>query len=154
MPEFNAKMHQNRFRGCIGDDTKAAARLPRQRPNCIKKTKKNKIWWKTIFNMPDGILTQLHPAMWHVALGSWHWIRQMAAPCNVAGGSRMTYHWINPNVLHIGILLLVSISTISPQSTCHSAPVCEILTSAEEIVMSNCRFSRWRSPPSWILGVQ
>jgi len=28
-----------------------------------------------------------HPAMWHVALESWHWIRQVAAPCNVAGGS-------------------------------------------------------------------
>jgi len=27
-----------------------------------------------------------HHAMLHVALGSWHWIRQVAAPCNVAGG--------------------------------------------------------------------
>ena len=32
----------------------------------------------------------------------------------------------SPNVCHIGILLLVSISAISLQSTCHSAPVCEI----------------------------
>jgi len=39
---------------CIGDDMKATAR---QSPNCIKKTKKNKIWEKTIFNMVDGILT-------------------------------------------------------------------------------------------------
>jgi len=38
---------------CIGDDAKAAAR---QSPNCIKKTKINKIWRKTIFNMADGIL--------------------------------------------------------------------------------------------------
>jgi len=29
----------------------------------------------------------LHPAMWYVALGSWHWICQVAAPCNVACGS-------------------------------------------------------------------
>jgi len=29
-------------------------------------------------------------------------------------------------VRHIGILHLISISTISPQSTCHSALVCEI----------------------------
>ena len=49
--------------------------------------------------------------MWHVARGSWHWIRQVAAPCNVARGS----HWIRPNVRHIGNLLPVSISTISPQ---------------------------------------
>jgi len=53
-----------------------------------------------------------HPAMWYVALGwhiplnspggsnlqcdialgSWHWICQVAAPCNVAGGSGMTCH--------------------------------------------------------------
>jgi len=67
-----------------------------------------------------------HPAIWHVALGSWHWIRQVAAPCNMAGGSGMIRYGISPNVRHIGILHLVSILTISPQSTCHSAPVCEI----------------------------
>jgi len=27
-----------------------------------------------------------HPAMWNVALKSWHWICQVASPCNVAGG--------------------------------------------------------------------
>jgi len=42
-----------------------------------------------------------HPAMWHVALESWHWICQVAAPCNVAGGSGMTCHWICPNVHYI-----------------------------------------------------
>ena len=90
----------------------------------------------------------LQPTMWHVALESWqwihqvaapcnvirgygmtcHWIRPVAAPCNAAGGSEMTCHWIRPNVRHIGILHLVSISTISPQSTCHSALVYEILS--------------------------
>jgi len=64
-------------------------------------------------------------------LGSWHWIRHVAAPCNMAGGSEMTRHWILPNVRHIGILLLVSISAISLQSTCHSAPVCEILSKSD-----------------------
>ena len=39
-----------------------------------------------------------HPAMWHVTLESWHWIRQVAAPCSVAGGSGMTCHWIRRNV--------------------------------------------------------
>jgi len=37
----------------------------------------------------------LHPAMWHVALALWHWIRQLAAPRNVACGSGMTCHWIH-----------------------------------------------------------
>jgi len=36
----------------------------------------------------------LHPA--HVALESWQWIHQMAAPCNVIRGSGMTCHWIRP----------------------------------------------------------
>ena len=56
---------------------------------------------KTIFNIADGII--LHPAMWHnhdidfarwlyaamwhVALESWQWIDQVAAPCNVIRGS-------------------------------------------------------------------
>ena len=47
----------------------------------LKKTK-IKIWQKTIFNTADGILT----------------------PCNVAGGSGMTFHRSHPNVHHIGIL--------------------------------------------------
>jgi len=88
-----------------------------------------------------------HPAMWHVALESWHWIRQVAAPCSVAGGSGMTCHWIRPNVCHIGILHLVSISTTSPQSTCHSAPVSKILSKSNhprQKKMTSCRFSRWQ----------
>jgi len=88
-----------------------------------------------------------HPAMWYVALESWHWIRQVAAPCNVAGGCGMTCHGIRPNVHHIEILHLVSILTISPQSTCHSAPVCEILFKSDHFQqkkMTSCRFSRCR----------
>jgi len=34
--------------------------------------------------------------MWHVTLESWQWIHQVAAPCNVTRGSRMTCHWIRP----------------------------------------------------------
>jgi len=51
------------------------------------------------------------------------------------------------NVRHIRILHLVSISTISPQSTCHSAPVCDILSKSDhpqQKKMTSCRFSRWR----------
>ena len=64
----------------------------------------------------------LHPAMWHVE--SWQWIHQVAAPCNVIRGSGMNFR-------HIRILSLVSILTTSPQSTCHSTPVCEILSKSD-----------------------
>ena len=90
--------------------------------------------------MANGILTPCN-------LESWQWIHQVAAPCNVIRGSGMACHWIRPNVRHIGILHLVSISTISPQSTCHCAPVCEILSKSDHPVqkkMTSCRFSRWR----------
>ena len=128
----------------------------------------------------------LHPTMWHVALESWQWIHQVAAPCNVICGSRMTCQWIRPvaapcnvthssgimtlnspggstlqcgrwlwddnhgirwNVCHIGILHLVSILTISPQSTYHYAPVCKILSKSDhpqQKNMTSCRLSRWR----------
>jgi len=59
----------------------------------------------------------------------------------------MTCHWIRPNIRHIGILHLVSISTIWPQLTCHSAPVCEILSKSDDTrqkKVTSCRFSRWR----------
>ena len=74
--------------------------------------------------MADGILTPcnvtrsrhwfcqaMHPAMWHVALESWESIHQVAAPCNVIRGSGITCFWVRPNVRHIVILHLVSIST-------------------------------------------
>jgi len=99
---------------------------------------------KTIFNMADKILTPcnvarsrhyfvrwLQPAMWHVAMWSWQWIHQVATPCNVIRSSGMTCHWIRPNVHHNGIILLISISTISPQSSSHSVPVCEILSKSD-----------------------
>jgi len=76
-------------------------------------------------------------------------ISPVTAPCNMIRGSGMTCHGIRPNVRHIGILHLVSILTISPQSTwyCHSAPVCEILSKSDHLQqkkMTSCRFSRWR----------
>ena len=82
-----------------------------------------------------------------VALESRQWIHQVAAPYNVIRGSGMTCRWIRPNVRHIIILHLVSISTTSPQSTCHSAPVSEVLSKLDrpqQKKMTSCRFSRWR----------
>ena len=105
-----------------------------------------------------------------------HWTHPVAAPCNVtcssgimtqnlsggstcnvAGGYGMTCHWIRPNICHIGILHLVSSFTISPQSTCHSAPVCKILSKSDHPQQKKWRhddFQDGGSHPSWILGVQ
>ena len=60
-----------------------------------------------LWNRDSKFTKWQHPAMWYVALKSWHWIRQVAAPCSVAGGFGMTCHWIRPNVRHIGIQHLV-----------------------------------------------
>ena len=103
----------------IGDDTKAAVC---QSLNCIKNKNKIKYGEFSICRMEFlhpamwhnhdiDFVRWLHPAMWHVALESWLWIHQVAAPCNVIRGSGMICHWIRPNVRHIGILHLVSIST-------------------------------------------
>ena len=88
----------------------------------------------------------LNPAIWHVALESWQWIHQVAAPCNVIRGSGMTCHWIRPNVSHIGFLHLVSIST-------HHRSRHVILYQSAKFYpnrttlgkkMTSCRFSRRR----------
>ena len=45
---------------------------------------------------------------------------------------RYNYFWFGITIVrHIEILLPVSISAISLQSTCHSAPVCEILSKSD-----------------------
>jgi len=61
----------------------------------------------------------------------------VAAPCYVAGGCGMACHRICRNVRHIGILHLVPILTISPQSTCDSAPACEILSKSDHPQQKN-----------------
>ena len=141
---------------CIGDDTKDAAR---QSLNCVK-TKKNKIWRKTIFSMPDGILTPCNVAR------SRHWFRQVTAPCNVACGSRIvTVNSPSGNTLQCDTWLWDDMPLNSPkrppywnstsgfhfnttpQSTCHFLPVCEILSKSDhprQKKMTSCRFSRWR----------
>ena len=79
--------------------------------------------------------------MWHLALESWQWIHQVAAPCNVIRGFEFA------QTSAILLFYMVSISTTSLQSTCHSAPVCEILSKSDhprQKKMTSCRFSRWR----------
>ena len=137
---------------CIGDDTNAAAR---QSLNCIKNKKKNKIWRKTIFNMPDGILTPCNVA------GSQDWFRHATAPCSVACGSKIvTVDSPSGSTLQCDTWLWDDMplnspkrppywnSTYgfhfhtSPKSTCHSVPVCEMLSTAEKNdVMLICKMA-------------
>jgi len=91
----------------IEDDTKAAAR---RSPDCIGKQKQNTAKTMIFF----------HPATWHDDMS-----------LNSPGSSTLQCDtWLCnhdvefANVCHIRILLVVSMSNISPQSTCHSAPVC------------------------------
>jgi len=143
---------------CIGDDTKAATR---QSLNCIK-NKKN--------NMADGILTPCNVAQ------SRHWFRQVTAPCNVACRSGIvTVNSPSGSTLQCDTSLWDdmplnspkrppywnSISGFhfhrSPQSTCHSVSVCEILSKSD-----HPRQKKWRhvyfqdggSQPPWIVGIQ
>ena len=153
------KSRQSIRNKCIGNDTKVTAcQSPNCIKKTTKKIwrKPFSIWRMELLHPAmwyDNInfARWLHPAMWHVALKSWQWIHQVAAPCNVirgsgmtcrwtrpvaapcnvAGGSGMTCHGIRPSVRHIGILHLVLILTISPQSTCHSGPVSEILSKSD-----------------------
>jgi len=116
---------------------------------------------KTILNMADAtwhdhdinFARRLHPAMWRVALESWQWIHQVAAPCNVIRGSGMTCHWICPNVRHIEILHMVSIFTISLQavnmSFCTSLRNFIQIRPPSDEKMTSCRFSRWRISAIW-----
>ena len=44
----------------------------------------------------------LHPAMWHVALESWQWIHQLAAPCNTWLWDDMPLNSPGGSTLHCG----------------------------------------------------
>jgi len=101
----------------------------------------------------------------HVAR-SRHWFRQVTAPCSVACGSWIvTVNSPSGSTLHCDTWLwdhmpLNSLKRppyrnstygfhfhTSPQSTCHSVPVCEILSKWDhprQKKMTSCRFSRWR----------
>ena len=166
MDSIDAKSRRRNNNKCIGDDTKAAAR---QSPNCINKTKK--IWRKTIFNMADEFL---HPAR---GSGSWQWIHQLAAPCNVACGSGiMTVNSPGGSTLQCGRWLLDDMPLNSPKCrsylnstsgfdfghiTAVEVSFCTSLRNFIQIGPPSAE-KKWRhvnfqdggSPPSWILGVQ
>jgi len=143
------------WKKCIWDDTKAAAR---QSLNCIKTI--NIIWRKTIFNMADEIFTPCNVAR------SRHRFRQVTASCNVACGSGIvTVNSPSGSTLQCDTWLWDDVplnspkrppywnSTsgfhlhTSPQLTCYSVPVCEILSKSDHPRQKKWRhvdFSRWR----------
>ena len=119
--------------------------------------KKNKIWRKTIFNMADGILTSCN-----VACSSG--IVTVNSP-SAGSTSQQCDTWLWDDMPlnspkrppYIGILHLISISTTSPPSTCHSSPVSEILSKSDLPWQKKWRhvdFQDGGSQPSWIVGIQ
>ena len=87
-----------------------------------------------------------HPAVWYVALG-WHAV-EFAGGSNLQCGRwlwddmpwnspKRPPYWKSTYGFHLHT---------SPQSTCHSVPVCEILSKSDHQAekMTSCRFSRWR----------
>ena len=106
---------------------------------------------KTIFNMADGILRTCNVAR------SWHWFRQVTAPCNVAGCSGITCTSIRRNVRHIGILLLFQFRPYhcSQHVILHqSAKFYPNRTTLGRKKWRHVDFQDGGSPPFWILRVQ
>ena len=89
-----------------------------------------------LWNRDSKFTKWQHPAMWYMALG-WHAIE------------------FAQNVRHIGILHLVSVSTTSPQSACHSAPISEILSKSDHPRKNekSAFFAFWRQDPKWQISV-
>jgi len=126
----------------IGDDTKAAAR---QSLNCIKNQNSNMA--KNDFQYGGlnscilqcgTIMTLISPGDWTLQCGMWLWNRDSefttrhAAPCKLTRGSIWDDMPLNsPKTSAILEFYMVSISTTSPQSTCHSAPGFEILSNSD-----------------------
>jgi len=140
----------------IGDDTKSAAR---QSLIYIINQKINKMWRKTTFNMVDGILAMwhdhdidfarwLHPAMWHVALESWQWIHQVAAPCNVNSPKRLQYRNSTSG------FDFDHITTVDMSFCTSLLNFIQIGPLSAEKKWRHVNFQDGGSQPSWILGIQ
>ena len=100
------------------------------------------------------MMTLSSPGDCTLQCGMWLWNRDSefttrhAAPCKLTRGSIWDDMPLNsPKTSAILEFYMVSISTTSPQSTCHSAPGFEILSNSHhprQKKMTSCRFSRWR----------
>ena len=95
--------------------------------------------------MPDGILTPCNVAC---GCGIATVNSPIGSTCNVTRGSRMTCHSIRPNVRHVGILHLVSISTNhrSRHVILYQSPkFYPNRTTLGRKKVTSCRFLRWRT---------
>ena len=93
----------------------------RQSLNCIKNMANNDFQyagWNYYTLQRGTIITLISPGNCALQCGRWLWD---------------DIPWNSPNVRHIGILHLVTSLTISLQSTCHSAPVCESLSKSDHL---------------------
>ena len=85
--------------------------------------------------------------MWRVAVGSWHWISQVAAPSNVEGFSGIIGHIEFTQTSAILVFCIWFRVRSYHCSRRHSAPVCKILSKSDhprQKKMTSCQFSRWR----------
>jgi len=92
-----------------------------------------------------------HPAMWNVALKSWHWICQVASPCNVAGGfgdwgdmplnsPKRSPYWNSTSGFDFDHITAVDMSCCTSLRN-----FIQIGPPSAEKKMTSFRFSRWRN---------
>ena len=108
----------------------------------------------------------LHPAMWYVALQSWQWTHQVAAPCNmIRSYGIMTLNSPGGSILQCGRWLWDDMPRNSPKrlpywnstsgsdfdhitavdmSFCTSLPNFIQIGQPQQKKMTSCRLSRWR----------
>jgi len=115
---------------------------------------KKKYCKKTIFNMADGIITPCN-----VACGSGIMTVNSPSGSNLQCGRCLSDDmlWNSPKRSPYWNSTSVSILTISPQSICHSVPVCEIISKSYHPQHKKWRhvdFQDGGSQPSWILRIQ
>jgi len=137
-------------------------------PTCIERPRRNRDSEFTKWQQPAMCYVALgwhaivfarwqHPAMWHVTRSSG--IMTMNSPCGstLAAVRQVALWWHAIEFAQTSAIFLNSTSGFdfdhisrSPQSTCHSAPVSEILSKSDHhrqkkmTSSSSCRFSRWQ----------
>ena len=63
---------------------------------------------------------------WHVALESWQWIHQVAAPCSVIRGSGMACHWIRPAAAPCNVICSSGITALIRQVAAPCNVTCSV----------------------------
>jgi len=98
------------FNKCIGDDTKAAARSSKTKLH-IEKTKKNKIWRKTIFNGGWNYYT-LQCGMWLLDDMPWNLLKR-PPHSNSTSGFDFDHRRSRHVILHQSAIFFIQIGPLS-----------------------------------------